>query len=111
MRAFEYRLYPNRVQHQQLMVCLVESRAIYNEMLVDLKAQYETDGAFPTKYDLTARFKGRGGDVVPATTVQTLADRLSKARKPLLHTQTFASDEGVRPALRLLTLQDAEPLA
>jgi len=79
VRTFEYRLYPNRAQRQQLMACLIESRAIYNEMLTDLKAQYEADGMFPSKYDLTARFKGRGGDVVPATTVQTLADRLSKA--------------------------------
>jgi transposase len=79
MRTFEYRLYPNRAQRQQLMACLMQSRAIYNEMLEALKAQYEADGTFPTKYDLTARFKGRGGESVPATTVQTLADRLSKA--------------------------------
>jgi putative transposase len=39
---------------------------------------------FPTKYDLTARFKGRGGAIVPATTVQTLADRLSKALRRFL---------------------------
>jgi len=31
------------------MSCLVESRAIYNEMLTALKAQYEADGTFPTK--------------------------------------------------------------
>jgi putative transposase len=79
MRTFAYRLYPNRAQRQQLMACLTESRAIYNEMLEALQAQYEADGTFPTKYDLMARFKGRGGDTVPATTVQTLADRLSKA--------------------------------
>ncbi len=84
MRTFEYRLYPNRAQRQQLMVCLKESRAIYNEMLAALKAQYETDGTFPSKYDLTARFKSRGGESVPATTVQTLADRLSKALKRYL---------------------------
>jgi putative transposase len=66
------------------MACLIESRTIYNEMLEMLKAQYEADGTFPTKYDLTARFKGRGGDRVPATTVQTLADRLSKALKRYL---------------------------
>jgi putative transposase len=84
MRTFEYRLYPNRAQRQQLMTCLMASRAIYNEMLADLKAQYQEDGTFPTKYDLTARFKGRGGEVVPATTVQTLADRLSKALKRYL---------------------------
>ena len=67
MRTFEYRLYPNRAQRQQLMACLLESRAIYNEMLAALKAQYETDGTFPTKYDLTARFKGRGGETVPVS--------------------------------------------
>ena len=67
------------------MACLMESRAIYNEMLVAVKARYDADGMFPTKYDLTARFKGRGGDAVPATTVQTLADRLSKALKRYLH--------------------------
>jgi putative transposase len=66
------------------MACLIESRVIYNEMLAALKAQYEADGTFPSKYDLTARFKGRGGDIVPATTVQTLADRLSKALKRFL---------------------------
>jgi putative transposase len=84
MRTFEYRLYPNRAQRQHLMACLMESRAIYNEMLAALQAQYEADGTFPTKYDLTARFKGRGGKSVPATTVQTLADRLSKALKRYL---------------------------
>ncbi|HET8909429.1 MAG TPA: RNA-guided endonuclease TnpB family protein [Ktedonobacterales bacterium] len=84
MRTFEYHLYPNRAQRQQLMACLIESRAIYNEMLAALKAQYEETATFPTKYDLTARFKGRGGEHVPATTVQTLADRLSKALKRYL---------------------------
>jgi putative transposase len=84
MRTFEYRVYPTRAQRQKLMACLVESRAIYNEVLEALKAQYETDGAFLSKYDLTARFKGRGGEIVPATTVQTLADRLSKALKRYL---------------------------
>jgi hypothetical protein len=67
------------------MTCLMESRALYNEMLQTLKAQYEESATFPTKYDLTARFKGRGGEHVPAATVQTLADRLSKALKRYLH--------------------------
>ena len=84
MRTFEYRLYPNDAQRQQLMTCLRESRALYNEMLANLKAQYEANGTFPSKYDLTARFKGRGGEAVSATTVQTLADRLSKALKRYL---------------------------
>ncbi|MGH9552568.1 MAG: RNA-guided endonuclease InsQ/TnpB family protein, partial [Terriglobales bacterium] len=84
MRTFEYRLYPNDAQRQQLMAGLIASRAIYNEMLAALKAQYETNNTFPSQYDLTAHFKGRGGDLVPATTVQTLADRLSKALKRFL---------------------------
>ena len=58
------------------MQCLIESRHVYNEMLETIKQQYEEKGTFPGKYDLTARFKGRGGEHVPATTVQCLADRL-----------------------------------
>src|SRR5690349_18042041 len=103
MRTFEYRLYPNRAQCQQLMACLIESRAIHNEMLTDLKAHYEADGTFPSKDDLTARFKGRGGAVVPATTVQTLADRLSKALK-----RALPSVERPGRAVRLSALQDAQ---
>ncbi len=79
MKTFEYRLYPNKAQHHLLTHCLIESRHIYNEMLEAVKQQYEAKGTFPMKYDLTALFKGRGGEHVPATTVQMLADRLSKS--------------------------------
>src|SRR5579864_9168109 len=84
MRTFEYRLHPNKEQSHLLMQCLKESRLLYNEMLEALKHHYEQDGTFPSKYDLTAAFKGRGGEHVPATTVQMLADRLSKALKRFL---------------------------
>src|SRR6266852_5279884 len=84
MRTFEYRLYPNKGQSHLLMQCLIESRKLYNEMLETVKAQYTEKGTFPTKYDLTAQFKGRGGEHVPATAVQMLADRLSKALKRFL---------------------------
>jgi putative transposase len=84
MRTFEYRLFVNKEQARLLMGCLAESRTLYNEMLEMLKAQYEQDGTFPSKYDLTAKFKGRGGEHVPATTVQMLADRLTKALKRFL---------------------------
>jgi len=94
MRTFEYRLYPNRVQRQRLMACLSESRLLYNEMLAALKAQYETDGTFPSKYDLNMRFKGRGGDAVPATTVQMLSDRLSKALKRYLQMKDLGLSVG-----------------
>lgn len=84
MRTFEYRLYPKKEQQHLLMRCLIETRGLYNEMLAMLKAQYEQDGTFPRKYDLEAAFKGRGGEAVPASTVQMLADRLAKALKRFL---------------------------
>ena len=84
MRTFEFRLYPNKAQARLLMACLAESRKLYNEMLETVKQHYEDKGTFPTKYDLTAQFKGRGGEHVPATTVQMLADRLSKSLKRFL---------------------------
>src|SRR6266487_2142749 len=78
MRTYEYRLYPNKEQRHLLMQCLIKSRGIYNGMLETVKAQYEQDEIFPSKYDLEATFKGQG-EHVPATTVQMLADRLSKS--------------------------------
>jgi putative transposase len=81
---FEYRLYPNKEQSRLLMACLSETRTLYNEMLTLLKAQYEQDGTFPGKYTLDATFKGHRGEHVPATTVQCLADRLSKSLKRYL---------------------------
>jgi len=83
MRTFEYRLFVNKEQSRKLMVCLAESRTIYNGMLETLKARYEQDGTFPSKYELEAAFKGQG-EHVPATTVQMLADRLSKSLKRFL---------------------------
>ena len=83
MRTFEYRLYVKKEQHARLMACLMESLDIYNAMLEAIKQQYEQDGTFPSKYDLEALFKGQG-EHVPATTVQMLADRLSKALKRFL---------------------------
>src|SRR5437899_10107944 len=84
MRTFEYRLFVKKDQSRLLMQCLHESRLLYNEMLETMNQQYERDGTFPSKYDLTAQFKGRGGEHVPATTVQMLADRLTKALKRFL---------------------------
>src|SRR2546427_4432936 len=94
MKTFEYRLYPNKKQYALLIQCLRESRMLYNEMLEITKQQYEESGTFPTKYDLTAQFKGRGGEQVPATTVQCLADRLSKALKRFLAQKELAMNVG-----------------
>lgn len=84
MRTFEYRLYPNHIQRQQLIACLKDARGLYNEMVEATKQHHADTGKFLFKYDLTTLFKGRGGEHVPATTVQTLADRLDKALKRYL---------------------------
>src|SRR5256712_8711651 len=84
MKTFEYRLYPNKEQRTLLMACLRDSRMLYNEMLATVKQHYAEQGTFPTKYDLTAQHKGRGGQFVPATTIQMLADRLTKSLKRFL---------------------------
>lgn len=84
MRTYEYRLYPNREQLRRLMACLRDSRQLYNEMLEREKQHYQEHTRFLSKYDLTVLFKGRGGDSVPATTVQCLADRLDKALRVFL---------------------------
>jgi putative transposase len=84
MRTFEYRLYVNRQQRHKLMACLIESRKLYNEMLATMKQQYEEKGTFPSKYEMNIAFKGRGGQAVPASTVQMLSDRLSKTLKRFL---------------------------
>lgn len=94
MKTFEYRLYVNKEQHSKLMECLKHSRLLYNEMLEVVKAQYEEKHTFPGKYDLMAHFKGRGGDAVPATMVQCLADRLSKALKRFLACKELALKVG-----------------
>src|SRR5438876_8375089 len=94
MRTFEYRLYPKKEQSRLFMQCLIKSRMLYNEMLSTMKAQYEDKGTFPGKYDLTTRFKGRGGELVPATTVQCLADRLSKSLQRFLIRKELALKVG-----------------
>ena len=90
MKTFEYRIYPNKEQSHLLMACLIESRHLYNEMLSVLKAQYEQDGIFPSKYDLNKQFAGRG-EHVPASTIQMLSDRLSKALKRFLAAKEILS--------------------
>jgi hypothetical protein len=79
MRTYEFRLYPNRDQRRHLDACLHESRLLYNEMLEHQKQQYQETGTFLSRYDLNKRFAGRGAPAVPATTVQCLSDRLTKA--------------------------------
>src|SRR5260370_19911679 len=94
MKTFEYRLFVTTQQHALLVQCLRESRILYNEMLEITKAQYEEKGTFPSRYDLTRVFAGRGGEHVPATTVQMLADRLTKSLKRFLACKELAMKVG-----------------
>jgi putative transposase len=93
-KTFEYRVFTNHVQHAMLLSTLAESRYLYNEMLEMVKAHYDESGKFLSRYDLTYRFKGRGGEHVPQTTVQTLADRLDKALKRFFHRRELGQKVG-----------------
>jgi hypothetical protein len=60
-------------------------------MLERERAHYAETGRFLSKYDLTAAFKRRGGDSVPATVGQTLAEPTSA---PTAGTQTTGTSTG-----------------
>ena len=81
LKTFVYRLFTKPAQDALLLSCLGESRQIYNEMLEMVKDHHSETGKFLSRYELTYRFKGRGGGHVPQSTVQTLAGRLDKALK------------------------------
>ena len=110
MKTFEFRLFVNKEQSRLLMACLRESRTIYNGMLEMVKTQYEQDGTCSSKYDLEKAFKGHG-EHVPATTVQMLADRLTKSLKRFLaakeqtRRRMFTSDEDPVPARRTMAVR------
>jgi putative transposase len=93
-KTFEFRLFTNRSQHTRLLSTLAQSRLLYNEILEMVKAHYEETGEFLNRYALTCRFKGRGGEHVPQTTVQTLANRLDKALKRFLRRKEFGRKVG-----------------
>jgi putative transposase len=94
LKTFEYRLHPTRRQREQLMACLMESRRLYNEMLESVREHYGQTGSFLFEYSLTTRFKGRGGEHIPATTVQTLARRLDKAIRRYLSRRELGQKVG-----------------
>ena len=94
MRTFEYRLYPNKAQRRHLIACLAETRHIYNEMRAVARQEYEERGTLPNKYELETQFKGQGKEHVPATTVQMLADRLTKALKRFLARKELGEKSG-----------------
>ena len=81
MKTFEYRLYPTKIQQEHLHHCLTETRHAYNAMLEYAKEHYAQSQTFPNRYDLNKVFAGTAGEYTPATTLQTVSDRLDKALK------------------------------
>ena len=81
MKTFEYRLYPTKDQRYRLHQCLMETRHAYNAMLDYAKEHSTQSQTFPNRYDLNKAFAGTAGAYTPATTLQTVADRLDKALK------------------------------
>jgi transposase len=79
MKTFEYRLYPTKDQQGRLQQCLTETRQAYNAMLEYAKEHSSQSQTFPNRYDLNKVFAGTAGAYTPATTLQTVSDRLDKA--------------------------------
>src|SRR5260370_40858760 len=63
-------------------------------MLKNPNAHYDKKDRYPNRYDLTSEFAGRGAEHVPATTVQMLADRLTKSLKRFLACKELAMKVG-----------------
>ena len=78
-------MYPTKEQQYRLQHCLIETRQAYNTMLAYAKDQYEQAQTFPNKYDFDKQFAGTAGASTPATTQQTISDRLAKALKFFLN--------------------------
>ncbi len=89
IRSFEYRLYTTTEQDKKLMGCLRESRILYNEMLEVAVNEYKRSSHHLGKYELDAIFRGRGKECIPASTVQCLADRLSKSFKQFFNRKDY----------------------
>lgn len=108
MKTFEYRLYPSKQQCLMLDNCLAQSRLLYNEMLELVKTHHDAAKNFLWRYDLCRRFKGRGGDYVPQSTVQCLANRLDKALRAFCARKTLGQKAGFprfKPATRWRSIQ------
>jgi putative transposase len=63
-------------------------------MLEMVKTHYELTGKFLNRYDLNVAFRGCGGERVPASTVQSLSERLGKALKRFFHCKELGQKVG-----------------
>jgi len=66
-------------------------------MLAYAKEHYKQSHTFPTVYDLNKAFSGTAGEHTPASTIQTVSDRLGKALKFFLnHRHEHQADGSLR---------------
>lgn len=76
MRAYRFRLYPNRLQTEALSHHLWLSKELWNRMLDYSKSKYKREGKFASKKELRAMVKHQG---LFSQVAQELVDRLVDA--------------------------------
>ena len=76
MRAYRFRLYPNRLQDEALRHHLWLSKELWNRMLDFSKSKYKAEKKFATKKELREMVKGQG---LFSQVAQELVDRLVDA--------------------------------
>ena len=76
MRAYRFRLYPNRLQEETLRHHLWLSKELWNRMLDYSKSKYKSEKKFASKKELREMVKGQG---LFSQVAQELVDRLVDA--------------------------------
>ncbi len=76
MRAYKFRLYPNKQQTEAMNHHLWLSKELWNRMLDYTKTKYKTEKKFPTKKELREIVKHKG---LYSQVAQELVDRLLEA--------------------------------
>ena len=76
IRAYRYRLYPNRLQTATLNHHLLLSKELWNKMLDYSKSKYKLEGRFASKKELREMVKHQG---LYSQVAQELVDRLVDA--------------------------------
>lgn len=76
MRAYRFRLYPNKTQVEAMNHHLWLSKELWNRMLETTKNRYKTEGVFPSKKELREMVKRQG---LYSQVAQELVDRLLDA--------------------------------
>src|SRR2546423_11608784 len=79
MKAFEYRLRPNRRQEHALMKVLIASREMYNSCLEELITHYHETGKHMHLYEQDKRHGKAQHPDIPAVVVDTTLKRLHRS--------------------------------